>query len=68
VLIGGWATHRHVGDDSILRVHLEALAGADLTVEPVVLGLDPHTLADRFGCKRPPDWSGSCSAKPWTGP
>jgi colanic acid/amylovoran biosynthesis protein len=54
VLIGGWAPHRHVGDDSILRVHLEALAGADLDVEPVVLGVDPQALADRFGVQTAP--------------
>jgi colanic acid/amylovoran biosynthesis protein len=54
VLIGGWAPHRHVGDDSILRVHLEALAGADLGVEPVVLGVDPETLFDRFGVQAAP--------------
>jgi colanic acid/amylovoran biosynthesis protein len=54
VLIGGWAPHRHVGDDSILRVHLEALADADLEVEPVVLGIDPDALADRFEVQAAP--------------
>jgi colanic acid/amylovoran biosynthesis protein len=55
VLIGGWAPHRHVGDDAILRVHLEALADADLGIEPVVLGADPHVLADRFGVRAAPN-------------
>jgi colanic acid/amylovoran biosynthesis protein len=54
VLIGGWAPHRHVGDDSILRVHLEALANADLEIEAVVLGTDPDALADRFGVRAAP--------------
>lgn len=51
VFVGGWAAHRHVGDDAILRVHLEALDAAGLDVEPVVLGTDPDVLAARFGVR-----------------
>ncbi len=49
VYVGGWATHRHVGDDAILRTHLVQLATHLPHARPVVLGADPAILRDRFG-------------------
>jgi polysaccharide pyruvyl transferase WcaK-like protein len=49
--VGGWAAHRHVGDDAILRVHLDELRVLGLPVEPLILGDDPQALEARF-CER----------------
>jgi polysaccharide pyruvyl transferase WcaK-like protein len=51
VFVGGWAAHRHVGDDAILRVHLDELRRRQLPVDPVILGNDPTVLAERFGAR-----------------
>lgn len=51
VFVGGWAAHRHVGDDAILRVHLDELRERQLPLEPVILGSDPTVLAERFGAR-----------------
>jgi colanic acid/amylovoran biosynthesis protein len=53
--VGGWATHRHVGDDAILRAHLAALRDALPGARPVVLGLDPDVLRQRFEVDTAPD-------------
>ena len=53
--VGGWASHRHVGDDAILRVHLDALRDALPAAQPVVLGLDPDVLCQRFAVDTAPD-------------
>jgi polysaccharide pyruvyl transferase WcaK-like protein len=49
VYAGGWSEHRHVGDDAILRAHLDELARLAPTATPVVLGPGPAVLAERFG-------------------
>ncbi len=62
--VGGWATHRHVGDDAILRAHLEGLAAAVPHARPVVLGADPAVLSARFGVEARPDFSEHMVAPP----
>jgi CelD/BcsL family acetyltransferase involved in cellulose biosynthesis/polysaccharide pyruvyl transferase WcaK-like protein len=58
VYVGGWATHRHVGDDAILRTHLAQLAAHLPHARPVVLGSDPGVLRERFGVDTAPDLRG----------
>ena len=40
-----------MGDDAVLRVHLDELRELELRVEPVVLGSDPSVLAEPFGTR-----------------
>jgi polysaccharide pyruvyl transferase WcaK-like protein len=54
VYAGGWAGHRHVGDDAILRAHLDELARLAPGAVPLVLGPEPERLAARFGAQAAP--------------
>lgn len=49
VYAGGWAGHRHVGDDAILRAHVTQLSELAPEARPLVLGPEPEVLAERFG-------------------
>jgi polysaccharide pyruvyl transferase WcaK-like protein len=49
VFVGGWAAHRHVGDDAVLRVHLDELDSRGIPIEPLILGPDSAELEARFG-------------------
>jgi polysaccharide pyruvyl transferase CsaB len=42
VLISGWYGNGNVGDEALLAGMLRALAGADRSIEPVVISDDPH--------------------------
>ncbi|HEV3228013.1 MAG TPA: polysaccharide pyruvyl transferase family protein [Solirubrobacteraceae bacterium] len=49
VFMGGWSSYRHVGDDAILRAHLNELPRHVAGAEPVVLADVPDAVAPRFG-------------------
>lgn len=48
-LIAGYSPFRHVGDDVIVRAHLEDLADQLPGLEPLLFGDDPVALTERFG-------------------
>lgn len=49
LLVGGWSWHRHVGDDAILRAHLDEFARALPGCRVMVVCGEPDRLAERMG-------------------
>jgi polysaccharide pyruvyl transferase WcaK-like protein len=55
VVLAGYSPFRHVGDDAIVRAHLQQIALDAPRVEAVLLARDPAPIAFRFKHRTEPD-------------